>query len=199
MENKSKIIKKIENTIRDMQSITIREIPKDGTFLTSTLYECQLKCGRILVREKLIKGGKDGSAAIIVPFTKDNRVIIIIEPRVFTRRTVGIGFPAGYIEVDEDEITGAKRELLEETGYQAEEMVKLDSFYQDEGCSSAHNSIFLALNCQKVQSQQLDKDEIVEYFECTLDEVDELEQRGYIEGANAKLALCKVKQYMKGR
>ena len=78
-------------------------------------------------------------------------------------------------------------------------MVQLDEFYQDEGCSSALNRIFLALNCDKIKEQNLDKDEIVRYFECTFEEVLELEQRGYIMGSNSKLAIAKVKEYRKGR
>ena len=195
----SKVIKQIEQTMEEMSSIAQKEVDKTTNFLSSKLYECRLSCGRIIFREKLVKGGKDGSASIIVPFTRDNKVLVIVEPRVFTKNTVGVGFPAGYIEDNEEAIIGAKRELLEETGYQAESMVQLDEFYQDEGCSCALNRIFLALNCDKIKEQNLDKDEIVKYFECTFEEVLELEKRGYIMGSNSKLAIAKVKEYRKGR
>ena len=195
----SKVIKQIEQAMEEMSSISQREVEKTTNFLNSKLYECRLNCGRVIFREKLVKGGKDGSASIIVPFTRDNRVLVIVEPRVFTKKTVGVGFPAGYIESEEDAVDGARRELLEETGYQAESIVQLDEFYQDEGCSSALNRIFLALNCDKIKEQNLDKDEIVRYFKCTFEEVLELEQRGYIMGSNSKLAIAKVKEYRKGR
>lgn len=195
----SKVIKQIEQAMEEMRSISQSEIEQTKSFLTSKLYECRLNCGRVLFREKLIKGGKDGSASIIVPFTSDNRILVIVEPRVFTQKTVGVGFPAGYIELEEDAIEGAKRELLEETGYQAESMIQLDEFYQDEGCSSALNRIFLALNCNKIKEQSLDKDEIVKYFKCTFEEVLELEKIGYIMGSNSKLAIARVKEYRKGR
>lgn len=195
----SKTIKQIEQAMKEMCSISHIEVEKSKSFLTSKLYECRLQCGRVIFREKLLKDGKDGSASIIVPFTRNNHVLVIVEPRVFTRKTVGVGFPAGYIESDEDSIEGARRELLEETGYQAETMIQLDEFYQDEGCSSALNRIFLALNCDKIKEQNLDKDEIVKYFECTFEEVLELEKRGYIEGSNGKLAIARVKEYRKGR
>ena len=78
-------------------------------------------------------------------------------------------------------------------------MIELDSFYQDEGVSSALNHIFLALDCQKKFEQDLDKDEIVKYMTFNYEELFELENMGYIKGCNTKLALEKSKVYMKGR
>ncbi len=168
-------------------------------FLSSDVYECHLNCGRIVVREKLIKGKKDGSAAIIFALTKTGEVLLNVEPRVFTKETVSLGFPSGYIEPNETPVDGARRELLEEHGYQAEEMILLDEFYQDEGCSSAFNKIFLALNASKVDEQHLDKDEIIRPFLCTYDEVLELNRLGYFTGANSKLAIERAKEYLKRR
>lgn len=168
-------------------------------FLSSDTYECYLKCGRIIVREKLLKGKKDGSAAIIFALTKTGEVLLNVEPRVFTKETVSLGFPAGYIEPNETPEVGARRELLEEHGYQAGEMILLDEFYQDEGCSSAFNKIFLALDSFKVSEQHLDKDEIIRPFLCTYDEVLELNQLGYFKGANSKLAIERAKEYLKRR
>jgi ADP-ribose pyrophosphatase len=173
--------------------------PDRKTFLSSIACECKLNNGKIIIREKLLKGKGDGSAAIIFPLTIDHNVILVVEPRVFTKETVGVGFPAGYIEAGEDPIIGAERELREECGYVPREMVHLDSYYQDEGCSSAYNSIYLALDCEKKFNQNLDRDEYIRYFECTFDEAIELEQMGYIKTASGKLALERVKTYLKRR
>ena len=75
----------------------------------------------------------------------------------------------------------------------------LDEFYQDEGCSSAFNRIFLALDSEKVSEQHLDKDEIIRPFLCTYDEVLELNKLGYFTGANSKLAIERAKEYLKRR
>lgn len=173
--------------------------PTKKTFLSSIACECRLNNGKLIVREKLVKGGKDGSAAIILPMTIDRNLVMIVEPRVFTKETVGIGFPAGYIEPGEDSIIGAERELREECGYIPSEMILLDSYYQDEGCSAAYNQIYLALDCEKKYDQKLDRDEYIRYFECTFEEAIELEQMGYITSGNSKLALEKAKTYLKRR
>lgn len=170
-------------------------IKKEGTpsFLQSEAYDCYLNNGRTITREKLIKGGYDGSSVIIIPVTKNNEILTIIEPRVFTKEGYGIGFPAGYIEEGENPVVSARRELEEETGYTSDNLIELDSFYQDEGCSSALNQIFLALGCTKEKEQNLDQDEIIKYMLFTYDEILELERLGYIKGANTKLAIAKIK------
>ncbi len=192
-------IEKLKVIIEELKTIKVikRNIKQENKFLQSEAYYFKLNNGKIISREKLIKGDGNGSAAIIMPVVNDE-VLTVIEPRVFTNLTVGIGFPAGYIENNENPKDGALRELKEETGYIAQNLIHLDSFYQDEGCSEALNHIFLALNCKKVCEQSLDKDEIIKYMLFNYEELLELEQMGYIKGCNSKLALEKSKTYMKG-
>lgn len=194
-------LEKLKEIVEELKTIEVteRKIDDKNKFLQSKPYYFKLNNGIIIPRERLIKGGKDGSAAIIMPVLPNNEILTIIEPRVFTDMTVGIGFPAGYIENGEDEKVGALRELREETGFVPNEMILMDTFYQDEGCSSALNRIFLALDCEKKYDQELDKDEIVKYMTFNYEELFELERLGYIKGCNSKLALEKSKVYMKGR
>jgi len=197
-KEKLEILKSIVEELKTIEVIE-REVEQKDRFLQSKPCYFKLNNGIIIPRERLIKGGKNGSAAIIMPVLPNNEILTIIEPRVFTKLTVGVGFPAGYIENGEDTKIGALRELREETGFVPKDMIELDSFYQDEGVSSALNHIFLALDCEKKFDQELDKDEIVKYMTFNYDELFELEKMGYINGANTKLALEKSKVYMKGR
>ena len=166
-------------------------------FLSVEKYDCLLNNSRTITREKLVKNGKDGSASIIVPITTEGNVLLVVQPRVFSKLTVGIEFPAGYIEAGEDPSISAARELEEETGYKAKKMTLLCKYYQDEGCSGAFNHCYLATDCEKTCQQHLDKDEYIRYFECTFDEAVELHELGYICGANSTIAIEKAKNILK--
>lgn len=172
-------------------------IDKSGKFLGIERYNCELNNGHTIVREKIVKGGSDGSAAIILPVTDEGNTLLVIQPRVFTEMGVSVELPAGYVDSGESYEEAARRELFEETGYVPENMRLLASFYQDQGCSSAYNQAFLAENCKKVGEQHLDKDEFIRYFECSYDEALELIDRGLICDAQSQLVLERSRQYIK--
>ena len=169
----------------------------DHKFLSIETYLCKLNNGEVIKREKILKNNKDGSAVVIYPITNDGKIIIAIEPRVFTKGTVGVGLPAGYIELGEEPIEAAKRELLEETGYTSDNFIPVGAFYQDQGCSGAFNHYFIALNCKKVGEQKLDASEFIKYVLVDNDELDELLNNGYITGLNSAYLIEKGKKYVR--
>ena len=146
-----------------------------GDFIKVNKYLVELNNGEVITREKILKGNNDGNASIVLPVTVDGNVILVVQPRVFTRSGVGIELPAGYVDVGEEYEDAARRELFEETGYIPENIRLLGQFYQDQGCSSAYNKSFLAEGCRKIGSQSLDSSEFIKYFECSVDELYELE------------------------
>ena len=191
---KSEVYAPYIKVIDGVQYISLEDLSK-GQFVTNERYICTLNNGEDIIREKIRKARKDGSAVIVIPVTKDNEVIVTVEPRVFTEKTVGVGFPAGYIEDGEEPEVAALRELQEEVGVIPKKLIPLSSFYQDEGISAAKNTAYLALGCTEGYEKNPDEGEFVEYFKCSFNEVLELQKDGYIEGSNSVIAIEKAKPY----
>ena len=190
-------LKELRDYINELKTIEVINSSDKPTFLSIEKKYYKLNNGKVIPREKLLKNGTDGSAAIILPITVDSNTILVVQPRVNTKETVGVELPAGYIEQTETPVLAAIRELTEETGYVPKKMKFLDSYYQDQGCMSAYNYSYLALDCKRVKKQNLDKDEFIKYFECRYEEALELVELGYIKDINSKYTLEKSKQYFK--
>ena len=192
-------LKTIKKTLVDSEYIydaNNKPIKRKG-FMNVEKYMVELGNGMVVPREKIIKGGGDKSAAIVMPVTKDNNVVLVVQSRSSTKESVCVEFPAGYIEDGESSEFGAEREVVEETGYVPKEMIYLDKFYQDQSCGvCAYNYSYLALNCEKKFEQNLDDNEAIRYFECSVDEVVELMERGYITDIQTKYTFNLAKSYV---
>ncbi len=189
-------LEELKEIISKFRILQMKE-SKYSHFIKTIGYICTFQDGKAIEREKILKGDKDGSAVIVMPVTSSEEILTVIEPRVFTHSKIGIGFPAGYIEESETAEVAALRELKEETGYVPKVIYEIDQFYQDEGCSSAFNHAFIAFDVEKKFDQSLDPGELVKYMTFTLDELEELEGQGLINGANTKLVLTKAKSFLR--
>ena len=172
-------------------------IEKTGDFIKVHKYLIELNNGEVITREKILKGNNAGNASIVLPVTVDGNVILVVQPRVFTRSGVGIELPAGYVDEGEEYEDAARRELFEETGYAPESIRLLGEFYQDQGCSAAYNKSFLADGCRKIGPQSLDNSEFIKYFECSVDELYELVELGLINDLQSQYTIEKAKQYIR--
>ena len=189
-------VKELESYIDELKTLKLDLVDRNNKFLGIKSYDCYLNNGRVITREKIIKGKGNGNACIVLPVTEDGNVLLVVQPRVFTKSGVGIEFPAGYVDDGEDYEVAARRELFEETGYIPSKMINIGSFYQDQGCMSAFNKCFLAYGCKKVGIQHLDGDEIIKYFECSFDEVFELIENGFICDVGSQFTFERAKNYI---
>lgn len=95
---------------------------------------------------------------VIFGVTDDLKVVMVEQYRHGAKKNT-TELPAGLIEDNEDIIDTAKRELLEETGYAADEIEFQRVIYIDAGKTDKKGHVFFAKGLKKVNSQQLDQNE----------------------------------------
>lgn len=170
-------------------------------YIGKKIYQVTLNDGSIRMCEQITKNKDSGNAVVIVPITVDGKFLMIIESRPNTKESIALEFPAGMVDKDEDFVVAAKRELLEETGYEADDVYELEWHYQDQGCSNAIITTYVALGCRKVQEQNLDADEKLVSMEMTYEEILELmkqEKSSILNDANTKTAFMSYVLKQKG-
>jgi ADP-ribose pyrophosphatase len=85
-----------------------------------------------------------------------NGYFVFFHQQKYMAPDMRISPPGGYIEPGEDPLAGAKRELLEETGYASELWIDLGRYIVDSnrGCGTAH--LFLAMDSKKITEAKSD-------------------------------------------
>ena len=190
-------LEELNNKIERIKTKSIIRTYSQNFFLALENYEVELNNGKKMLREKMVKKNGTGDAAIILPMLNERDVMITVEPRVFTKRTVGVGLTAGYIEEGETPIEGAKRELYEEIGCNDANLVEVGGFYQDPGVTSAYIHCFIATDLDALEDRHLDKDEVIDNMTVSIDELEELIDLGYIEDASTQLTIYKALKYLR--
>ena len=115
--------------------------------------------------------------ANIMAITKTGEVVLVRQYRHGVRDVL-LEFPGGVVEDGEEPIEGAKRELLEETGYVASEWIQVGALYPNPALQTNTLHCFLALNAEKISGQNLDAGEDIEVHLMSLDELVVLAKRG---------------------
>jgi 8-oxo-dGTP pyrophosphatase MutT (NUDIX family) len=102
--------------------------------------------------------------AIVIPALETGRGSEFVMVRQWRHgaQELSLEFPGGVLEKDEDAAVGAKRELLEETGYAAGKIQKLGEFSPNPAIMSNRVHFFLASDLKSPEAQKLDEDEFVE-------------------------------------
>ena len=185
--------------IRDFKTVDKELISsyQEG-YIGKNVYKVTLADGSSRRVEEITKRGVPGDAAVIVPITTDGNVVMVVQSRPNTKETVSVELPAGMVDPGEDYQTTAAREMLEETGYEAENIYELEWHYQDQGCSGAIIKTFVAEGCKKKQDINLDDGEKLTYVEMSFDDVLTMINTKEINDANTKIAVLEYTLRRKG-
>ena len=172
---------------------SIEKVERYKKFLQVETYKIDLNINKTIYRDKLVKNGGNSSACIVLAIFDNDDVLFVVQPRVFSKKGVLLDVPSGYIDSDEAPLDAAKRELKEETGYEAENIKEIACYYQDEGVSDSMVHIFMATGLKKVSELNLDEDEYLETVIVKYDDIEELIDKGYIQSGGSQLAYYKSK------
>ncbi len=114
---------------------------------------------------------KRADTAVVFPVLPDGRILLIDQEQPGKRAFIGA--PCGRVKEGEDILEGAKRELLEETGYEAKEFVL---WHAEQPISKIDWAVFtfVAKGCKKVAEMNLDAGEKIKLRPVTFDEFIEL-------------------------
>ncbi|MGF7176609.1 NUDIX hydrolase [Azospirillum doebereinerae] len=110
------------------------------------------------------------SFACVFAETEDGRIVVYRQYRHGTRR-VGLVFPGGHLSPGEDPLDAAKRELLEETGMEAEAWTDLGGYMVNANQGGAVSHMFHATGCRRVAEPLSDDLEDTEILHLTHDEL----------------------------
>ena len=118
----------------------------------------------------------------IIPLTADHRVVMVSQYRHGSRE-VTLEIPGGLVDPGDTPHEAAARELLEETGYQAEEMVKIGASNPNPAIFNNRCYTFMARNVTKVSDPKPDQTEDIEVVLIPLCDIPGLIQKGEIDHA----------------
>jgi len=115
----------------------------------------------------------------VVAVTKDGRFICFRQVK-YGIEGVTLAVVGGYIKEGEVPLEAAKRELLEETGYEAPDWLSLGSYLVDPNRGIATGHLFLARGARYIQTPIVDDLEEQELLLLTREEIENAIDKGEI-------------------
>lgn len=144
----------------------------------------ELSDGLIRNREIIIHPGG------VVILAQNGSKILLVKQFRYATKDVQIELPAGRLEKGEDPLFAAQRELKEETGYLAKKWTSLGYIFTTFGICNEKLYLFKADDLT-FDGQAPDEGEIIDYFECEINEVYNLIKNGTINDAKTICALMR--------
>jgi 8-oxo-dGTP pyrophosphatase MutT (NUDIX family) len=134
-------------------------------------------------------------ATAIIPLLNKTRIVLLNQYRHALRKYIW-EIPAGTLDPRESAISCAKRELIEETGFSAEQWHRLGEITPVPGYSDERIHVFLATGLRPAE-RHLDKDEIIQVHEVEYEKALHMIKRGEIQDAKSIAGLFLAFEWLK--
>jgi ADP-ribose pyrophosphatase len=142
----------MSKAFRVWETVSRRTILDFSKFLTVESHTVKLPDGRMIPDWGWVVAP---DAAIVVAVTEEEKFLCFRQTKYAVEGTT-LAPIGGMLEPDEAPIAAARRELLEEMGYEAPEWVNLGSYVLDPNRGIATMHLFLALNARRVAEPDSD-------------------------------------------
>lgn len=146
---------------------------------------------KILTIEQLVHPG-----GVCIAATHDNKNFFMVKQYRFGVEEEMLEFPAGLIDPHEDPIDSAKRELQEETGYEAKTIVDLGKVYMSPGYINEVSYFYYATDLV-FRGTNFDENEEIELIEMPLEKILHMCDTNEIKDAKTVALAYRVARYIK--
>ena len=168
------------------KQLTTEEI-FNGVILHVVRDQVGLSNGNTTVREVIRHIG----AVCVIPVTENNEVVVERQYRYPLDRVI-LEIPAGKLDApDEDRLSAAQRELMEETGYTADEWTEIGDFHPAPAYSDEYITMYLARGLHKGE-RHLDDDEFLDVYAIPLADLVKDVMEGRISDAKTQVCILKA-------
>jgi ADP-ribose pyrophosphatase len=133
---------------------------------------------------------RHAGAAVVVPVTDDGRVVLVRQYRYATAEWL-LEAPAGKLEPDEEPASCAGRELEEETGWRAAELLPLGAVWSSPGFTDELLHLYLARGLEPGE-QALEQAELLTVEEVSLAEAVAMARDGRISDCKTICAVLRA-------
>lgn len=165
----------------------------EGVIVNVRRDRAELVNGDIVGREVVEHPG----GVTVIPVEEDGTVWCVRQFRYPIGREM-LETPAGKLERGEDPAECAVRELSEETGLTADELIYLGPCCTSPGFSTEILHIYLAVGLRRGE-MHLDPDEFLNVEKYSLTDLIGMVMRGEIDDAKTIIAVLKAEKYLEGR
>lgn len=173
----------------DVKLIDSREIHA-GRVVNLCVYTVDLPNGNRATLEIVRHVG----AAAVVPIDADGNVVLVRQYRYATDGYL-LEIPAGKLDAGEEPSACAAREMEEEVGLRARELIPMGVIWTTPGFTDERIWLFAARNLEPVE-QALEADEVLSVERLPMEEAIRRAQTGEIEDGKSVCALLRLPSYL---
>lgn len=164
-----------------------RQTIYQGRTIKLEILEADLPSGKSVKREVIRHPG----AVVVIAQDDKGDFILIKQFRLAIEKTI-LEFVAGTLEKNEEPLECAKRELIEEAGFEAKEWISLGTLYPTPGFCDELQHLFLARGLSKTKVNP-DEDEIIETCVLNLNQLEESIRSGEFMDAKSMSAFLRAR------